>query len=372
MSIQMDDLHMTRRSKAMFQIDGHNHKVQRVRALIVALVLMLPGIGVLAAIPSSMPAVAYSPMGADAQKGQVSSAPSGSTDIAEEQAISSGRLMDEPGFVWTPEEMAKAKPIEMHAQLSEAGGAPQPRSNGPELSIPSMMPTDAITPDNIQPEAYTTWPLMAVGKVFFRDGGLSYVCSGSSAVNRAIWTAGHCVYNNTAHRCHTNFAFVPAYDTGSQPYGLWTSSDLWSLNGWTAGGANASAYDIGMAVMNNLNGYTLSQRVGHLGMLANGSRTQLVVALGYPQAAPYNGNSMFGCYSQYRGTDPVFNPATNWIDCDLTGGSSGGPWVIDFRSGGLLYVNSVNSYRYTNNPRRMYGPYFGTGAINLYNAVRYR
>jgi hypothetical protein len=54
------------------------------------------------------------------------------------------------------------------------------------------------------------------------------------------------------------------------------------------------------------------------------------------------------------------------IDCDMTGGSSGGGWIV----GGN--VHSVNSYKYTFDPNSMYGPYHGQGAADLYNAVRNR
>ena len=44
------------------------------------------------------------------------------------------------------------------------------------------------------------------------------------------------------------------------------------------------------------------------------------------------------------------------IGCDMTSGSSGGPWVTMWRRGS--YINSVNSYRYTSTqPLAMYGPY---------------
>jgi hypothetical protein len=61
------------------------------------------------------------------------------------------------------------------------------------------------------------------------------------------------------------------------------------------------------------------------------------------------------------------------IGCDMTGGSSGGGWVIEDASGNA-FVNSVNSYKYISpsEPLAMYGPYHGDGTANLYNAVRNR
>ena len=51
----------------------------------------------------------------------------------------------------------------------------------------------------------------------------------------------------------------------------------------------------------------------------------------------------------------------------VTGGSSGGPWVVGL--GGGNYVNSVTSYGYSSLPGVLFGPYFGDGAINLYNTT---
>jgi hypothetical protein len=48
------------------------------------------------------------------------------------------------------------------------------------------------------------------------------------------------------------------------------------------------------------------------------------------------------------------------IDCDMTGGSSGGGWIA---GGG---VASVNSYGYTTLPNVMFGPYQGTVSQSLY------
>jgi hypothetical protein len=48
----------------------------------------------------------------------------------------------------------------------------------------------------------------------------------------------------------------------------------------------------------------------------------------------------------------------------MTGGSSGGGWVI--RRGDRRYVASVTSYGYGNQPNRLYGPYQGNVAQQLY------
>ena len=51
------------------------------------------------------------------------------------------------------------------------------------------------------------------------------------------------------------------------------------------------------------------------------------------------------------------------IRCDMTGGSSGGGWIV----GGNVY--SVNSYGYLTQPNVMYGPYQGSVAQQLYTSA---
>jgi hypothetical protein len=54
------------------------------------------------------------------------------------------------------------------------------------------------------------------------------------------------------------------------------------------------------------------------------------------------------------------NPATMGIGCDMTGGSSGGGWVVGNT------VLSVTSYGYSNQPNVLYGPYQDSVAQQLY------
>lgn len=68
-------------------------------------------------------------------------------------------------------------------------------------------------------------------------------------------------------------------------------------------------------------------------------------------ASPDTNNSGFG---------------TQGIPCDMTGGSSGGPWFIGSGADGLQ--NSINSYGYSGSPV-MYGPYWGTVIQDTYKSA---
>jgi hypothetical protein len=118
------------------------------------------------------------------------------------------------------------------------------------------------------------------------------------------------------------------------------------------------------AVLFPLNGKKISQAVGTLGFAYNVGRHQHWRALGYPQAAPFNGQRMHDTQASYA-YDGAVNGAVKpvGIGCDMTGGCSGGPWVTKLLSQNLL--NGNNSYRQSNRPEEMNSPYFDDRAKTL-------
>ena len=49
----------------------------------------------------------------------------------------------------------------------------------------------------------------------------------------------------------------------------------------------------------------------------------------------------------------------------MTGGSSGGPWLIDNNT----VINSLNSFGYQGVRNTMFGPYFGSQIQSAYNTA---
>lgn len=219
-------------------------------------------------------------------------------------------------------------------------------------------------------------PFRTHGKVFFTLGGVRYVCSGTSVKSNTdslVVTAGHCVYSKASGYA-SNFMFAPAYDNGPSKYGEWTAKRLKATPQWE-NNENIS-YDVGMATMYKRNGKKLADRVGKRGIAFKKSRNQKFDVFGYPAEGDFNGERMFRCDSPAEGKDnSQGNPEPTRIDCDMTGGSSGGGWVI-----GGQKVNSVVSYGYEcglgplplpipcNNPEegKLFGPYFGGEIKKLY------
>lgn len=72
------------------------------------------------------------------------------------------------------------------------------------------------------------------------------------------------------------------------------------------------------------------------------------------------------CDSSLYTTDTNTDPQTMGIQCNMTGGSSGGGWVGP--TDGLVY--SVNSYGYNSLRNVMFGPYQGRVASDLFEAAQ--
>ncbi len=247
---------------------------------------------------------------------------------------------------WTAERMRDAIPADK-ARSSQAA--------------PKAKPVRNTSATQIAPP-YTSAPTRTNGKVFFSDGGLNYVCSGTALLsgNRSVvWTAGHCVHDG-ANDFHTNWAFVPAYADGNRPYGTWAARTLLTTNGWADSGD--FSYDNGAAVVSTNGGQALTDVVGGRNIAFNTARQQQYAAHGYPAASPFNGQRLWVCNAPLSYSDTNQSPATLGISCDMTGGSSGGGWISTSGS-----VVSVNSYGYKTLRNVMFGPYQGSVAQGLYN-----
>jgi V8-like Glu-specific endopeptidase len=222
------------------------------------------------------------------------------------------------------------------------------------------------------------YPNRTHGKVFFTSGAVDYVCSGTvvrAPSHSLVWTAGHCVYEPDVlgGGFVRNFEFVPGYRKGHKPFGEWPAQKLQSTSQWKNSGglfsADGTPYDEGAATLAARNGKHIQDVVGARGIAFNTKRNHTYRAYGYPAEAPpaeFDGRHLFSCTSQYGGADHGFgNPPPMRITCDMTGGSSGGGWVVKDR-----YIASVVSYGYEGDSTHLYGPYFGNAAHTLYNGVK--
>ena len=268
--------------------------------------------------------------------------------------------------------MRNAIPGDVLAEKAKQRGAGstaalnRPAEAAAPSTVEALAPSRQAKEVQVKANASET-PVKHIGKVFFTLGGANYVCSGNSvsSTNKStVSTAGHCV-NEGPGAFATKFTFVPAYLNGSAPYGMWTAKALYAPTQWSSGGD--MTYDTGFAVMNTLNGQKLADVVGGSGVQFNAARGLSYKSFGYPAAAPFNGESLKSCTGTATNdpNNPQFN--TQGIPCNMTGGSSGGPWFIGSSSTG--YQNSINSYGYGSKSTTMYGPYWGSVIQQAYTTA---
>ncbi|MFC9843419.1 hypothetical protein ACFWFF_22180 [Streptomyces sp. NPDC060223] len=268
---------------------------------------------------------------------------------------------------WTPERMAAAIPVEStdivtrSAQQNQQLPAAPKGPTGPATTGSEPTAGASGIPDDISASVTAT---KVVGKVFFTaSDGLNYVCS-ASAVNSTnknmVFTAGHCVHGGPGQSWASNWQFVPYYNYGNRPHGTWWAETLVSFNGWINDGN--FGYDLGIVITSPNSSGELVNAVGGLGIQWNYGKERFMTSMGYPAAGAFDGQWQYYC-SATTAQRGIFTTDQIKMPCNMTGGSSGGPWIYGkddnvYYSGYVNGVNSNNDSR--DNPTEMRSPYFAT------------
>jgi V8-like Glu-specific endopeptidase len=208
------------------------------------------------------------------------------------------------------------------------------------------------------------------GKVFFTIGGSDYVCSAGTVTgaNRdLVVTAGHCAEDATGAWAR-NWIYVPGYDQGRRPYGAFPARHVFVPDPWSSRGDEN--YDVALVALGTSGGRHVADVVGAQGIAFDQPRGGVVYGFGYPAGGRYDGERLTYCSGR---TYPDSHRITRdeGLRCDMTEGSSGGPWLTRFNvDTGTGIVTSVSSFKYADDPATMYGPYFGTAVRRVYNAAQ--
>ena len=271
---------------------------------------------------------------------------------------------------WTPARMASAIPRDFEKTRGTFVPRARPGGGGGSGAVTGASWTQS-------------GPIVArSGKVFFRMGSTRYVCSGSVASDsRAdyslVLTAGHCAYDEAAGAFATEWMFIPAYDsaptqTCSQTaFGCWTAQALVVHNGFATAGAfnhQATIHDFAFAVVGNGTvpagkNQRLDAAVGSYPVYTSNVGGSKLYAFGYPAAQKYKGNDLVYCAGSIFADQ--YNEDDTWgMACNMTGGSSGGPWLSGFE-GSSPALSSLNSYGYQG-LSNMYGPKFNANTAAVY------
>jgi V8-like Glu-specific endopeptidase len=296
---------------------------------------------------------------------------------------------------WTKARMQAAQPYPLPSyDLNSSVLNDVPEPSGDPITIPSVPPKGSSPAFQVEEDLatssgvgipvysypapftryenfddYTIFPYSTIGVLFFSQNGIDFRCSAASIGDNALWTAGHCVHDGKSGEdgWSDNIVFVPAYKDGNAPFGSWSFIDVVTSDAWFTSGD--SRFDMGGAILEpNASGATVDEVVGSLGFAYNLNPMQHWFNLGYPVDTPFDGKTMQLCSASFVKHDAIYGfPMPMAMGCDLTDGSDGGPWIINFSGspGNTNYINGNNSYRYIGFGEEMYSPYFGDAAKEL-------
>jgi hypothetical protein len=282
---------------------------------------------------------------------------------------------------WTPQRIKNAKPRDFVFDPAKGTykpvAKPQPPSGSGSVTGASWTGGGDI--------------LNGTGRVLFTLGGSDYICSGSvvkeaseSSTESIVLTAGHCASENDGRTVATNWMFIPSFDTaptytcGQTTYGCWVADRIYGDRAFlNAGGFNDQAvqHDWAFAVVSNggKSSSELDDTVGvrfPIGFSGVSAGNQLS-AFGYPAAGRYKGKDLTYCRGNI-GQDASTSNTTWSMPCNMTGGSSGGPWVKTTNTttydDAVTTLSSLNSYGYSG-VSNMYGPKFNSNTQAVYTAA---
>jgi hypothetical protein len=225
-----------------------------------------------------------------------------------------------------------------------------------------------LGPTGPKAEPWRGSALNSVGRLFFVNSrGSDTWCTATAvkSANRSVaMTAGHCVRRG-ASPANTNstMVFVPGYSKGKMPYGAFAVRTALSPRSWEKESTN----DLAALVVDTGKGGKLTDVVGGQAIAFNRAVGGTISSFGYPATHPQLGEELLRCV----GTPQKEKAGMQFIPCDMTGGSSGGPWLADFNATtGKGVLVSVNSELDSLTPTRMYGPVLGATAKSVYDQAQ--
>lgn len=183
--------------------------------------------------------------------------------------------------------------------------------------------------------------MKTVGRLFFtNEKGQDSYCTATavrSSNRSAVMTAGHCVQLPASPGNHyTNMVFVPGYDEGKRPYGVFVVRAVAMPRSWE----QDAKTDVAAVVVDPQKGKALTDAVGGQPLAHDRKPGGKVTVFGYPDSQEQRGERLMYC----AGTTSATREGTQSVRCPMEGGSSGGPWLADFEeksgSGKLVSVNS--------------------------------
>ncbi|MCH1866016.1 serine protease [Nocardioides sp. CFH 31398] len=338
--------------------------------------LALPA-AALSVLAGLAPAATAAPAGSVGTVVGASGAGSGGDAIAAHEMGLSEGLVDRAGRTssaralrdyWTPARMRAAQPVEAPsytpADLRAAAEEVEPTPLR-EVTQPAPAPTRRATP----PFSYVA------GKVFFSNSDGDFICSAAAINSKSksiVSTAGHCLHGGGADgEWASNWVFVPGYNRGKKPKGMFAATDGFAMQDWVDNGASPTGFNRDFAFARlgrNAKRQTVVGAVGGNGLTVGGAYRLDLRIFGYPGNIA-NGEVQKTCAKKSQKVDWEGFSFRAVAGCGFGGGSSGGPWVTGYNArtdvGQLRGITSFgpadNSFIAT--------PYFDKNVPNLLKAA---
>jgi V8-like Glu-specific endopeptidase len=202
----------------------------------------------------------------------------------------------------------------------------------------------------------------AVGALFTTAAGKlgQHFCTASvvdSPAGDLAITAAHCVTGTSG-----TIEFVPGYDRGDHPYGVWTVTKVYVDQAWKSSSSDDD--DFAFLRVSKPGSSAPVEDVTGAERLATGTPAgrQLVQVIGYPNAT----NQPITCQNRLR--QPMADQLE--FDCDgYTDGTSGGPFLseVDQVTGQGVVIGVIGGYQQGGNtPQVSYSAVLGANAATLY------
>jgi V8-like Glu-specific endopeptidase len=202
----------------------------------------------------------------------------------------------------------------------------------------------------------------AVGALFTGSAGRpgQHFCTASvvdSPAGDLVITAAHCLTGTSG-----TLEFVPGYDRGDQPYGVWTVIKVYVDQAWKSSSSDDD--DFAFLRVSQPGSSVPVEDVTGADRLATGipASRQMVQVIGYPNAT----NQPITCQNRLR------RPMAGQLefDCDgYTNGTSGGPFLtkVDQATGEGLVIGVIGGYQQGGDtPQVSYSAVLGANAAALY------
>jgi V8-like Glu-specific endopeptidase len=238
------------------------------------------------------------------------------------------------------------------------------------------------------------YPYSAAGKLYFKDGSSSYVCSASLIKRGLAVTAAHCVADFGKNKLYTQFQYVPAQYSTTRPYGTWSVQKVYLKNSYLNGTdpcypqakGVVCQNDVAVIVMKPQNNVYPGAKTGWLGYGYDGygftsKNLALINQLGYPVS--HDAGLIMQRTDSLGYIDKELAGNTVW-GSRQTGGSSGGPELVNLGilpklSGGITVgkegvpntVIGVTSWGYSDQTVKQQGasPFLSTNVKAFVNAA---